>query len=230
MAKRKAAVVSIIRVSKLKKALKRNVHKSLLPPPTEVIDTLREATGISKRTAERILKAYPGGRGLARATEAGLRTLGASATQARRIRASFTLVDICDENCERIARGTILREPSNVSEFLRRILGRNEQESFVVILLNARQGVMDVLEIGRGSLAQVDVHPRELFRDAVRLGAHSVIIAHNHPSGDPEPSEADIQLTHRFAETGKNLGIPVLDHVVVTRKGSVSLASLGLVA
>ncbi len=96
-------------------------------------------------------------------------------------------------------------------------------------MLNSRQRVIEAQVIGIGSLAQVDVHPRELFRPAIRLGAHSVIVAHNHPSGDPEPSDSDVQLTHRMAEAGLLVGIPVLDHVVVTPHDSVSLAQLGLV-
>jgi len=229
MAKRKQAVISINRASRLKRALKRNVKRSLLPPANEAMQALRDVTGVSEKTAKRLLESHPSGRGLAQTTEAGFRELGATALQARRLRAAFTLVDICDANCEVLARGTHLREPQDVSRFLRRILGRNEQESFVVILLSGRQKVIDVLQVGMGSLAQVDVHPREVFRDAVKLGAHSVIIAHNHPSGDPEPSEADIGLTSRLVEVGRVMGVPVLDHIVVTRRGTVSLAALGMV-
>lgn len=228
MAKRRQAVISINRASRLKRAFKRNVRKSLMPPPHEAMQALRDVTGVSKRTAKRILEAHPGGRGLARMSEIAYRELGATAVQARRLRAAFTLVDICDVNCEAIAKRTILRTPQDVGAFLRRIIGRNEQESFLVILLNARQRVIDVYQVGLGSLAQVDVHPREVFRDAVKLGAHSVIIAHNHPSGEAEPSEADIQLTHRLAEVGRTVGIPVLDHLVITRREAVSLAQLGL--
>ncbi len=232
MAKRKAAKPVIIRLShasRIKRAFKRNtIRRSLMPPPSELVTALRDATGVSKKTAERIAAAHPGGLGMAVMTEAGFRALGATSIQARRLRAAFTLVGVCDANCERIAKRTTIRDPRELANFLRKVIGRQEQENFVVILLNARQRVIDVLQVGQGSLAQVDIHPRELFRDAVKVGAHSIIIAHNHPSGEAEPSEADIKLTNRMAEIGRLVGIPLLDHIVVTPRDSVSLASLGL--
>ena len=225
---KKPVIIRLSHAAKVKRAFKRNIHRSLLPPPREIITALRDATGISQKTAERIAAAHPGGRGMAVTTKAGFQSLGATELQARRLKAAFQLVDVCDANCERIAKGTVVRDPRDAAAFLRKVLGRQEQENFVIILLSARQRVMEVLQVGQGSLAQVDVHPREVFRDAVKIGAHSMIIAHNHPSGDAEPSEADIQLTHRLAEVGRLFGIPVLDHIVVTPSDSVSLASLGL--
>jgi DNA repair protein RadC len=85
-----------------------------------------------------------------------------------------------------------------------------------------------VRQIAVGSLAQVDVHPREVFRPLVRSGMHSVILVHNHPSGDVEPSDADLELTRRLSDVGRLVGIPVLDHLVVTRTDSISMATLGL--
>jgi DNA repair protein RadC len=82
--------------------------------------------------------------------------------------------------------------------------------------------------IAMGSLASVQVHPREVFRPLVQAGMHAAILVHNHPSGEPDPSDADVELTHRMGEVGRVLGIPVLDHIVVTRASTVSLAELGL--
>ena len=79
-----------------------------------------------------------------------------------------------------------------------------------------------------GSVSSVEVHPREVFRPMVRAGLHSVIAVHNHPSGDPSPSEADLELTRRLADVGVLLGIPLLDHLVVTATEVVSMAALGL--
>jgi DNA repair protein RadC len=79
-------------------------------------------------------------------------------------------------------------------------------------------------------MAQVDVHPRELFRPCIREGIHSVILAHNHPSGDCEPSEADVELTKRMCEVGRLVAIPVLDHLIVTDSEHCSLAALGFVS
>lgn len=122
-----------------------------------------------------------------------------------------------------------IRRPSTLVNFLKGHLRGLTQESFMIVGLDSRQKVLLARTIAIGSLSQVDVHPRELFRPLIRSGAHSCILAHNHPSGDPEPSEADIELTIRMVEVGQIVGIPVLDHVVFTNNSAVSLAALGLV-
>lgn len=104
-----------------------------------------------------------------------------------------------------------------------------EQEHFWVVWLNARQQPLGHELIAKGSLSQVDVHPRSVFRSAVRMNVHAMIIVHNHPSGDPKPSESDIALTRRMRDAGELMGIPILDHLIVTGTDFVSLASLGLV-
>lgn len=122
-----------------------------------------------------------------------------------------------------------LRRPSEVAEYVRAQLRGAAQEHFLVLGLDARQRVVLQRTVAVGSLSRVDVHPRELFRPLVRAGAHAAVLVHNHPSGDPQPSDADIELTHRMVQVGRLLGITVLDHLVVTDTDSVSLASLGLV-
>jgi len=124
---------------------------------------------------------------------------------------------------------TALRQPSDVAEYVRALLGAAPQEVFVVLGLDARQRVRLVRRVGMGSLAHVDVHPREVYRPLVRAGMHAVILVHNHPSGDPDPSDADLELTRRLVEAGRLIGIPVLDHLVVTPYDSVSLSALGLI-
>ncbi len=212
------------------KRLRPNVTQSFLREgDDELIKGLRDVGGVSAKTAKRMADAFPAGRGISQATESQLRHLGASKSQAKRIQSAFRFVDLCDKACERKFGGRVLHSPTDVADVLRGLLGRKEQEYFVVILLDARQRIIDIIGVGMGTLSQVDVHPREVFRDAVRLGAHSIIIAHNHPSGDAEPSSADVVLTERLAEVGRMQGIPVLDHIVVTRDEFVSLSALGLV-
>ncbi len=186
---------------------------------------IQRASGSSEKTANRIAQAFPSGYGIATATKAALRQLGATAKQADRLEAAF---ELCREAAEGVGeRHGVLREPADVASYIQRVIGPSEQERFIAILLDSRQKVIDARELGRGSLAQVDLHPRELFRDAIRLRAHSLILAHNHPSGDPEPSKADFELTERMVETGKLVGIPVLDHLVTTDRDFVSLAERG---
>lgn len=120
-----------------------------------------------------------------------------------------------------------IRSPPEVVILLRRHMRDAKQEHFMVIGLDARQRPKLVRTVGIGSLSQVDVHPREVFRPLMKACAHSCIIAHNHPSGSSSPSESDLELTERMKNVGKLVGIPVLDHIIVTDHGFTSLASLG---
>ncbi len=106
-------------------------------------------------------------------------------------------------------------------------VGAMEQESFWVVLLNSKLKILDMLRIHIGTVGDVSVHPREVFREAVRLAAHSIVVAHNHPSGDVHPSEADNRLTHRLREAGKLMGIPIVDHLILTATGSFSYQKEG---
>ena len=101
------------------------------------------------------------------------------------------------------------------------------QEHFVVFSLNVRYGVIQRRVVHIGTLAGVEVHPREVFRPAIIDNAAAVILAHNHPSGDPTPSRQDIELTARLRHAGELLGVIVLDHVVVAAEGWVSLSDRG---
>lgn len=104
-----------------------------------------------------------------------------------------------------------------------------EREHFWALALNTRNQLIRIVEVSVGSLNASIVHPRELFKEAVRLSAASVVVVHNHPSGDPTPSGADIQLTRRLVKAGDVLGIEVLDHVVIGDSGEhASLRDLGL--
>lgn len=104
-----------------------------------------------------------------------------------------------------------------------------DREHFWALALNTKNQLLRVIEVSVGSLNASIVHPRELFKDAIRVSAASVVVVHNHPSGDPTPSGADIQLTRRLIKAGDVLGIEVLDHVVIGDGGEhASLRDLGL--
>lgn len=95
-------------------------------------------------------------------------------------------------------------------------------ESLRVLLLDTRHGLLEEKEVSRGSLNESIAHPRELFRPAIAKGAYAIAVVHNHPSGDPQPSEADRRLTRRLAEAGTLLQIPLVDHVIIgTRRGEL---------
>jgi len=91
-------------------------------------------------------------------------------------------------------------------------------ESLKVLLLDTRHGLLEEREVSRGSLNESIAHPREIFRPAIAKGAYAIAVVHNHPSGDPQPSEADRRLTRRLVEAGTLLQIPLVDHVIIGAK------------
>ena len=98
-----------------------------------------------------------------------------------------------------------------------------------VLYLDTRNRLIDDHHVGDGSIDEAAIHPREVIRRAMDVGASALILVHNHPSGNPEPSRADIQVTQRIAEAGRLLGVTVHDHVIIGREGHVSLRSKGLI-
>lgn len=121
----------------------------------------------------------------------------------------------------------IIRSPSDVATLLSEELRYLQQEHFVALFLNTKNRVIGRETLSVGSLNAAIVHPREVFRAAVKRSAASIICAHNHPSGDPAPSAEDVALTHRLAEAGQIMGIEVLDHIIIGDRNYVSLKERG---
>lgn len=121
----------------------------------------------------------------------------------------------------------MVRTPEDAYQILREYFVDLPCEHFMVILLNTKNRVTAVSPVSTGSLNAAIVHPRELFQRAILGNAASVILVHNHPSGDPTPSPEDIELTKRLVEAGKLLDIAVLDHIVVGDGCFVSLKEKG---
>jgi DNA repair protein RadC len=113
--------------------------------------------------------------------------------------------------------------PEQALALLGPLLDGLEQEAVVVLCLGARHQALQATTVALGQINAAGVHPREVFRDAIAVGAVALILAHNHPSGDPEPSEDDVRLTRRLQRCGETLGIEVLDHLVVGAGRWVSL-------
>ena len=121
-----------------------------------------------------------------------------------------------------------IRSPQDVYNLLGPSLRDERKEHFVALLLDTKGGVFRNTTISIGDLSSSLVHPREVFTEAVRHSAASIIVAHNHPSGDPAPSPEDAAVTRRLCEAGQLLGIEVLDHVVLGDSRWVSLREKGL--
>jgi DNA repair protein RadC len=123
----------------------------------------------------------------------------------------------------------VIRSPEDGAKYLMNEMRFLTQEHFVCLYLNTKNQVIHKQTIFIGSLNASIVHPREVFKEAVRRSAASVICLHNHPSGDPTPSREDIEVTKRLAESGKIVGIELLDHLIIGENKYVSLKEKGYV-
>ncbi|WP_055137456.1 RadC family protein [Pseudomonas corrugata] len=127
----------------------------------------------------------------------------------------------------RLSKGRALTEPKQVFSHLQTLLQYHEYEVFALLLLDSKLRVIAFREIFRGTLDAASVYPREVVKIALEHNAAAAILVHNHPSGDPEPSESDRILTTILKNALNMVGTRILDHVVVGREGSVSLAEMG---
>lgn len=116
----------------------------------------------------------------------------------------------------------------NVGELLMEEMRGMQQEIVVALYLNTKNEIIKKEEVFKGSLNSSVAHPREIFKGAVRYSAARLIVGHNHPSGNPEPSDADIQFTKRLAECGELMGIELLDHVIAGENSYISLKEWGV--
>ena len=125
-------------------------------------------------------------------------------------------------------RRTVVKGPADVARIMVPALRDRHQEVFHVLALDSSNAVTANIELSRGTLNASLVHPREVFKTAIDHRAAAVIVVHNHPSGNPEPSPEDLSITRQLADAGKVLGIPVHDHVIVAGPRWTSLAERGV--
>nr|WP_277988128.1 DNA repair protein RadC [Halobacillus kuroshimensis] len=121
----------------------------------------------------------------------------------------------------------MIRSPEDGADFIMEEMRDLKQEHFICLFLNTKNQVLHRQTIFIGSLNASIVHPREVYKEAVKRSAASIICAHNHPSGDPTPSQEDIQVTQRLKECGKMIGIELLDHIVIGDRTFISLKEKG---
>lgn len=127
-----------------------------------------------------------------------------------------------------ISDSQMINSVQNVFELWEPKLRNELQEKCIIILLNSRHCLIKAVELFKGGLTRADIHPRDIFREAVKANAASLILVHNHPSGDPTPSKADIEITTSIARLGRELGITVLDHIIIGQGKFFSLKSSNL--
>lgn len=129
------------------------------------------------------------------------------------------------------ARRQVLKisSPKDISEMLMNEMTDLSQEVLKLIMLNTKNEVIGIKDVFKGSLNTSIVHPREIFSEAVKRNSASIIICHNHPSGDPTPSAEDINITIRLKECGSIMGISLLDHIIIGNTKFVSLKEKGII-
>lgn len=127
----------------------------------------------------------------------------------------------------RLRKGRALTSPQEVFSHLQALLADYEHEVFALLMLDSRHRVLAFQELFRGTLEGASVYPREVVKIALEYNAAAMILVHNHPSGDPEPSLADRKLTTKLQEALNLVGVRTLDHIVVGQEGCVSLAEQG---
>lgn len=121
-----------------------------------------------------------------------------------------------------------IRSPKDVADYLMEDMRYLKQEYFIALLLNTKNQIINKEEISVGTLNSSVIHPREVFKPAIKKSVSAIIIVHNHPSGDPTPSREDIEVTKRLAKAGEILGIDILDHVIIGDLKYVSLKEKGI--
>ncbi len=185
--------------------------------------------------AQQLMKDYNGSLdALARESlEVLARRKGVGEAKAIQLKASFELA--CRLSVTSVNRRHVIESPEDAVAELREEMRLLDRESFRVLLLNTKNALLKKTEVSLGSLNASIVEPREVFKEAIAVSAASIILAHNHPSGDPTPSAEDISVTKRLVNAGELLNISVLDHVILgqqsesNRQDYVSLKELGLI-
>ena len=123
-----------------------------------------------------------------------------------------------------------LSSPQEVADYLMEEMRYYRKEYFKIILLNTKNQIISLEDVSVGSLNSSIVHPREIFNVSIKKSAAAIILVHNHPSGDPHPSQEDLKVTTRLVDAGKILGISVLDHIIIGEKKYFSFKEKGLLA
>ena len=152
---------------------------------------------------------------------------GVGLAKAAQIKACFELGKRQDLEPE--LKNYDIKNPQSVVKAIRASIKDKAKEHFKLILLDTRNKIIGISTISIGTLNASLVHPREIFKEAIIHNSASVVLAHNHPSGDPEPSEEDLTITKRLVESGKILGIEVIDHIIIGKTNFSSFKERGLI-
>ena len=180
-------------------------------------------------TAQNLLSKFGNLKNIAAASVVELSEIkGIGQAKAAQIKAAFELSKRLEDSTDENLKGKV-NSPQDVIKSIKSKLKGKKKEHFLVLSLDTRNHLINIQTVSIGSLDSSIVHPREVFKEAISSCAASVIFVHNHPSGEPEPSQDDIKLTKRLIEAGEILGIEVLDHIIVCDKDHCSMKSKNLI-
>ena len=185
--------------------------KSVMSIAQELISKFGSVKGISEATIEEL---------------AAIKGIGTA--KAAQLKAAFELGKRQELEKEP-HKADDITDPQAVVRAIRASIKDKAKEHFKLIILNTRNKIIAITNVSTGTLSASLVHPREVFRDAIRYSASSVVLAHNHPSGDPEPSEEDLRITRRLIDAGRIIGIDVLDHIIIGKDNFTSFKEKGLI-
>lgn len=178
-------------------------------------------------TAQRLLSTFGNIENISQASLEELSDVkGVGPAKASQIKAAFELARRKEDH-ER--KQISVKSHLDVVKLVKQKLKDKKKEHFLILCLDTRNNLIKISTVSTGTLDANLVHPREVFKEAIQSLASSIILVHNHPSGSPKPSEADIDITKRILETGKVVGIGVLDHIIVCENKSFSFKEQGLV-
>lgn len=186
--------------------------KSVMSIAQELIARFGSVKGVSEATTEEL---------------ANIKGIGAA--KAAQLKAAFELGKRQQLEKESPYDTYDITDPQTVVKAIRLSIKDKAKEHFKLIILNTRNKIVAITHVSTGTLSASLVHPREVFRDAIRYSASSVILVHNHPSGDPEPSEEDLRITRRLIDAGRIIGIDVLDHIIIGKDTFRSFKEKGLI-
>lgn len=144
---------------------------------------------------------------------------------ARKLEVVSRRVEIAEEEAKYLRK--VIGSPEDVFRLFKSVFENQPAEIFVVIHLKSNNGLSAFEIVTKGTLNSSLVHPREVFKSAIIQNAASIIVAHNHPSGNDQPSQEDLAITTQLVEAGKIIGIPIHDHVIFTEDGYYSFAEHG---
>jgi len=180
-------------------------------------------------TAQRLLSRFGNLKGVATAPAEELSKIkGIGIAKACQIKAAFELSNRLQDYPDGNVKVTI-KTPEDVLNQVKGKLRDKKKEHLLILLLDTRNRLIETATVSIGSLDSSIAHPREVFKEAISCSAASIIVVHNHPSGDPQPSDDDIKITQRLVEAGRIVGIDVLDHVIVGDEAYSSIKEKGLI-